>query len=125
MGRDRALIDRGVPFTLTTVETQSGHLQAVIGYDARRGTLLIRDPTLPHEGEALAGPLLESQRSVGPRGMAMVPLERAGLLEGLDLPEAGQHDQLHRIQVAPPGARPRDRRGGLRGPADGGARATG
>jgi tetratricopeptide (TPR) repeat protein len=94
------LLDRGVPFTLTTVETQSAHLQAVIGYDARRGTLLIRDPTLPHEGEALAGPLLERYRSVGPRGMAMVPRDRGELLDGLDLPEAELYDHLHRVQVA-------------------------
>jgi tetratricopeptide (TPR) repeat protein len=95
-----ALLDRGVPFTLTTVETQSAHLQAVIGYDARRGTLLIRDPTLPHEGEALAGPFLERYRSVGPRGMTMVPCERAELLDGLDLPEAGLYDHLNRMQAA-------------------------
>ncbi|MDG3004459.1 C39 family peptidase [Paludisphaera mucosa] len=95
-----ALLDRGVPFTLTTVEPQSAHLQAVIGYDARRATLLIRDPTLPHEGEALAGPFLERYRSVGPRGMAMVPSARAELLDGVDLPDAGLFDRLHRIQVA-------------------------
>ena len=69
-----ALSDRGIPFTLTTVETQSAHLQAVIGYDARRRTLLIRDPTLPHEGEALAGSFLERYRSVGPRGWRWYPV---------------------------------------------------
>jgi tetratricopeptide (TPR) repeat protein len=95
-----ALLDRGVPFTLTTVETQSAHLQAVIGHDARRGTLLIRDPTLPHEGEALAAPFLERYRSVGPRGMTMLPRERAGLLDGVELPEEGLHDRVHRIQLA-------------------------
>src|SRR4029077_4498793 len=42
----RALLDRGVPFTLTTIEPGYGHLQAVIGYDSRRGTLLVRDPNL-------------------------------------------------------------------------------
>ncbi|MCA9269193.1 MAG: C39 family peptidase, partial [Planctomycetales bacterium] len=30
-----ALIDRGVPFTFTTVEPADSHLQAIIGYDAR------------------------------------------------------------------------------------------
>ncbi|OJW03493.1 MAG: hypothetical protein BGO49_11595 [Planctomycetales bacterium 71-10] len=95
-----ALLDRGVPFTLTTVEPMSAHLQAVIGYDDRRGTLLIRDPSLPHEGEALAAPFLERYRSVGPRGMAMVPADRPELLEGLDLPDAPLYDRLHKIQVA-------------------------
>ena len=32
----RALIDLGLPFTLTTVEPASAHLQAVIGYIPRR-----------------------------------------------------------------------------------------
>ncbi len=95
-----ALLDRGVPFTLTTVETRSAHHQAVIGYDARRGTLLIRDPTLPQAGEAMAEEFLSRYRSVGPRGMALVPLERSGLFDGLDLPEATLHDQLHRLQEA-------------------------
>ena len=39
------LIDRGIPFTLTTVEPGNAHLQAVIGYDSRRGTILARDLT--------------------------------------------------------------------------------
>lgn len=96
----RALLDRGVPFTLATVETQSAHLQAVIGYDARRGTLLIRDPTMPYSGEAMGKELLERYRSTGPRGMAMVPDEQAALLDGLDLPESSLYDHLHRMQVA-------------------------
>ncbi len=96
----RALLDRGVPFTLATVETQSAHLQAVVGYDARRGTLLIRDPTLPYSGEVLGRELLDRYRSTGPRGMAMVPLGRVDLLDGLELPEASLYDHLHRMQVA-------------------------
>ncbi|WP_435021774.1 tetratricopeptide repeat protein [Tundrisphaera sp. TA3] len=95
-----ALLDRGIPFTLTTVEVGSAHLQAVIGYDARRESFLIRDPTMPHAGEALAVPFLEKYRSVGPRGMAFVPLDRPGLLDGIDLPDAEVYDRLHRVQVA-------------------------
>lgn len=95
-----SLIDRNVPFTLTTVATQSAHLQAVIGYDARRGTLLIRDPGSPHEQEALAEGLLRSHRSVGPRGMALVPVEHASRLQDLALPEASLYDHLYAGQVA-------------------------
>src|SRR5208337_2657716 len=43
---------------------------------------------------------LERYRSVGPRGMAMVPRDRDQLLDGLDLPEAGLYDHLHGMQVA-------------------------
>src|SRR5262249_15865758 len=45
-----ALLQRGVPFTLTTREAASGHLQAVIGFDELRGTLLIRDPFVYYTG---------------------------------------------------------------------------
>ncbi|HXG12163.1 MAG TPA: tetratricopeptide repeat protein [Gemmataceae bacterium] len=95
-----ALLDRGVPFTLTTVEPASAHLQAVIGYDSRRGTLLIRDPYERHCGEFIVENLLERYRSAGPRGMALVPREKAELLDGLDLPDAPLYDHFHQLQLA-------------------------
>ncbi len=94
-----ALIDRGIPFTLTTAEPTSSHLQAVIGYDARRGTLILRDPGERHQNEVLAGGVLERYRATGPRGMALVPRERADLLN-LELPDAPLYDHMHRLQRA-------------------------
>ena len=94
-----ALIDRGVPFTLTTTETTSAHLQAVIGYDARRHTLLLRDPSTKHEGEVQADGLVEVYKSTGPRAMAMVPADRAELFDGLDLPEVGLYHLFYRVQT--------------------------
>jgi tetratricopeptide (TPR) repeat protein len=95
-----ALIDRGVPFTLTTVAPESGHLQAVVGYDERRRTLLIRDPSSRYSSEAFADPFLESQRSTGPRGMALVTQAQASLLEGLELPDQAFYDELYQLQTA-------------------------
>jgi len=40
-----ALIDGGIPFTLTTADPGSAHMQEDIGYDTGRRTLLIRDPS--------------------------------------------------------------------------------
>src|SRR5262249_36909717 len=60
-----ALLDRGVPFTLTTSVAAAAHLQAVIGYDDRRGTLYLRDPYLHVVGEAAADLLLDRLRSSG------------------------------------------------------------
>ncbi|MEK7829646.1 MAG: tetratricopeptide repeat protein, partial [Acidobacteriota bacterium] len=94
------LIDRGVPFTLATVEPGNAHLQAVIGYDAIRGTLLMRDPYLRSLGEGLSPEMPDHYRSCGPRGMAMVPKEKAELLDGLELKEATLYDKLHAIQRA-------------------------
>ena len=43
-------------------------------------------------GEVLAEKLLEHYRSTGPRGVALVPRERADLLDGLDLPDTALYD---------------------------------
>jgi cellulose synthase operon protein C len=96
----RALLDRGVPFTLTTSEANSAHLQAVVGYDELRQTLWIRDPFIYYANEFPVKPLLERYRSTGPRGMALVPVARRELLEGLELPESALYDQLHAVQRA-------------------------
>jgi tetratricopeptide (TPR) repeat protein len=92
------LLDRGIPYTVTTVEPGSAHLQAVRGYDAIRGTVLIRDPSTPHEVETLAAEFFERYRSVGPRGMAMAPADRSAELRELALPDAELYDLYYRAQ---------------------------
>lgn len=95
-----ALIDRGVPFSLTTAEAGNAHMQGVIGYDSCRGTLIVREPSMRYFNEFMAETLLEKYRSVGPRGMALVPREQAHLLADLDLPDAPLYDQLYQVQRA-------------------------
>ncbi|HTN74105.1 MAG TPA: C39 family peptidase [Pirellulaceae bacterium] len=94
------LLDRAVPFTFTTVDPGNAHLQAIIGYDARRGTLLVRDPFWRNAGEGLAPKVLARYRAYGPRGMAMVPASLASKLDGLDLPDAELWDLLHELDGA-------------------------
>lgn len=96
----RLLLERGMPFTLTVVETDYAHLQGVIGYDSYRDTLLIRDPYQRYFGEYGTEPFLQRYQPTGPRGMVMVPKERAELLADLDLPDAAIYDQLHRLERA-------------------------
>jgi tetratricopeptide (TPR) repeat protein len=95
-----ALLDRGMPFSLTTTGPTDGHLQAIVGYDARRGTFLIRDPSARNVGEVLAHEMLDAARATGPRGMVMVPAEHSDRLNGLDLPDAGRWDRAHAVQIA-------------------------
>lgn len=95
-----ALLDRGVPIALHTHAALSGHCQAIIGYDARRGTLVVRDPYVARDLEVIADELLLRHRATGPRGLALVPAERAELLEGLDLPDAARHERLHALHCA-------------------------
>lgn len=93
----RALLDAGVPFTLGTVATNSAHLQAVIGYDEWRGTLLIREPSQRTYNEFLAQSLFDSHRASGPRGMILIPPEQAHRLQGISLPEADLWDAYNRV----------------------------
>jgi cellulose synthase operon protein C len=92
-----ALIDRGIPFTFTTIDPGNAHLQAIIGYDDRRGTLSVRDPYFRNSGEALTDKLLERYRAHGPRGMMLVPAAEEGRLAGLELPDAELWDRLHAL----------------------------
>lgn len=94
------LIDAGIPCTLSTVEATSAHLQAVIGYDSRLQTLIIRDPYQRGIVEPWAEEFLERYRASGPRGMVLLPTEKAGLLDTLDLPDSRLYDQLHELQAA-------------------------
>ncbi len=95
-----ALIDRGCPFTLTTVATRSAHLQAVVGYDSGYGLLMIRDPYQRTHGEFVAKPYLEQAASHGPRGMIVVPAGQAALLEGIELPDAALYDRWYALRRA-------------------------
>lgn len=95
-----ALLDRGVAFTLATVEPAGAHLQAIIGYDSRRRTLLVRDPSARLLQEFAADALLERYAFAGPRGMALVPKEHARLLEGLCLEDAELYDTLDELESA-------------------------
>jgi tetratricopeptide (TPR) repeat protein len=95
-----ALLDRGIPFTLTTTEINSGHLQAVIGYDVVRRTLLIRDPYLRWHSEFNVAPLLERYAPFGPRAMVFLPAEDAARLQGIELPEAALYDGYYHVRRA-------------------------
>ncbi|MFY2560366.1 tetratricopeptide repeat protein [Corallococcus terminator] len=96
----RALLDEGIAFTLTTQEPGRSHLQAVVGYDERRGTLLVRDPSTRHLVEFDTEKALEHFASCGPRGMALVPVARAARLDAVELPEASLYDALHQVDAA-------------------------
>ncbi len=93
-----ALIDRGIPFTLTTQWTTGAHLQACIGYDSRTDVVLLRDPTERHFGEMMMKGLLESHPLAGPRGMVMVPADRSGLLDGVHLPDELVYDSVYHLR---------------------------
>ena len=95
-----ALLERGVPFALSTVNPVSAHMQAVVGCDTRRGTLLVRDPSFRVFFEYEGRLWLERYQPSGPRGMVLIPPERAALLEGLALPDSALHERYQLMQEA-------------------------
>ena len=96
----QALIDTGIPFALATVFGTSGHLQAVVGYDALRGSLLIRDPYQPTFTEFDAQALFDSHQASGPRGLLLVPEADRHRLAAIVLPEADLWDLYHELVSA-------------------------
>jgi tetratricopeptide (TPR) repeat protein len=94
------LLSRQVPFALTTSETTYAHLQAIIGFDERRGTLLVRDPYQHPVGEWIADVCLKNHASTGPRGMALVPQREKARIADLALPDADLYDDYYRLQRA-------------------------
>jgi len=94
-----ALIERGLPFAISTVEATSAHMMAVIGFDRTRGTLLLRDPGQPYVLEFCATEFLKRNRAFGPAGMVFVPSQARDRLEGLDLPDAPAYDEMHEIML--------------------------
>lgn len=95
-----ASLDRGVPFTLSTVEPGSAHMQAVIGYDNLRGSFLVRDPYLRYVQEFAAEPTLERYRANGPRAMIIIPADQVARLDGIVLPDAELYDDYFALQTA-------------------------
>jgi predicted Zn-dependent protease len=98
-----ALLDAGIPFALATTAINSGHLQAVVGYDARRGTVIIRDPHERNEAEILGDEFFERHALWGPRAMAIVPAvdpDAVLRLHASHLAETDLHDGLFRLRGA-------------------------
>ncbi|MFM7507396.1 MAG: C39 family peptidase [Rubrivivax sp.] len=95
-----ALVAAGVPFTVTTSETASAHLQAVIGVDRLRQTLIVRDPTEPSAVEFEMAPFFERYRATGPRAMLLLPPEQLSRLHGITLPDAEAWDDHFAVMAA-------------------------
>jgi len=95
-----SLLHAGVPFALATQHVGGGHLQAVVGCDLLRRTLLVRDPGLPLHAEYEADSLFDAQQAAGPRALVMLPQEELHRLNGIELPQAKLWDLGHEVLAA-------------------------
>jgi len=94
------LVERGIPFAITTLNAGSGHLQAVIGVDRMLETLVIRDPYDPNKNDLLQKEFFEEQAAFGPRAILMLPRNRIALLDDIELPEIAVYDRYYEFQLA-------------------------
>src|SRR6185503_15937245 len=95
-----ALLERGIPFALSVVESTFAHMMAGIGFDRVRGTLLLRDPGQPYIVEVGFEEFMKRYRPFGPHGVVFVPAGERSRLEGLELPESGWYDCHHRFWLS-------------------------
>lgn len=80
----RALIDRGLPFTLVTKDALGAHQQAVVGYDTGMRTWLLREPGVHLLQEIEEERLVEMVRARGGRcALVAPPAQRHRLPEEL------------------------------------------
>lgn len=95
-----ALIDRDIPFTLSTVHPGSAHMQAIVGYDKRRGTYLVRDPYHPEIQEFLIDKTGKYCASSGPRCLMIIPADEESKLQGLTFPSEEFYDLNYELIAA-------------------------
>jgi tetratricopeptide (TPR) repeat protein len=93
-----ALLERDIPFVVSTFVPGNGHAQAVMGFDERRRALMLRDPSMPLPVEVDADAFIAESRHSGPRCLVIVPEERASALDGLELPDAAVYDALYEVE---------------------------
>lgn len=94
----RALLDRGLPFALSTRFEQSGHRQAVTGYDAVLDTFQLRDPTGNFRREVDAKHLTELAARGGDCAL-LLPEEIASRVAALALPLEDETMAVQRVRI--------------------------
>ncbi|RYV03427.1 hypothetical protein SOPP22_03955 [Shewanella sp. OPT22] len=94
------LIDAGIPFAMVTTSGFSSHIQAVIGYNARTGTIYVMDPSYSETQEYLIKETIESERFNGARCIAFVPNAIANQLDNFDFPASTLYERYNTFRVA-------------------------
>lgn len=77
------LIKNRIAFVVTLRGDASAHAVAAVGLDEAAGTLIIHDPQTLRTTEYLLDSVGEDEAPLGPKGMAIVPREKAMLLDEL------------------------------------------
>lgn len=81
------LLKNGIPFVVTLEGDDHAHAVAAVGLDEAVGTLIIHDPQSFRTTEYLLSSVGKDEAPLGPKGMAIVPSEKAALLDQLLPPD--------------------------------------
>ena len=96
----RELIDLGLPFAVSTRFEQSGHRQALVGYDLALGTYLLRDPGQPILQEVDAEWLAKNLTSRGGDCALILPASERHRAPEARLPHAEESMLLQELRAA-------------------------
>lgn len=96
----RALLERGIPFGLSTWQPGGGHRQAVIGIDPWKDTFIIRDPNVRNDLDYRIDALIRLEGLFGPRAIVLLPERELPRMEGIELPDVEVFDLWHRFRLA-------------------------
>ncbi|WP_309387132.1 C39 family peptidase [Cerasicoccus frondis] len=94
------LIDAGYPFAVMTAGADFSHLQAIIGYDALRECVEVREPGSFTHVDYIQEKFFENNAWVGPRGLVFAPPEEADALRALELPDEALYDLCYALNRA-------------------------
>lgn len=95
-----ALLARGIAFAVSTQNFETGHLQAVTGYDAASGLFQIRDPNRGDDRDSSEELFGFGVFASGPRALVFVPPEQASRIGDLELPEWDGYALVAEIEAA-------------------------
>ncbi|MGJ8640705.1 MAG: tetratricopeptide repeat protein [Opitutaceae bacterium] len=96
----RQLIDRDLPFTLTTRDLYASHMQAVMGYDAVQGIYYIREPGSPEKIEWLAKESHQRYQTNGLSCMLLIPPGEIDRACDIQLPEEQSYNEFFQFHQA-------------------------
>ena len=93
-----SLINKEIPFAFATASTESGHLQAIVGYSIARGTIFVREPSSAIYVEYDFDSIQKDQAPFGCRGMVMLPEDKQELIAELEFQNEQLYDHLHELR---------------------------
>jgi len=99
-GIARKLIDRGLPFSISTRAIRAGHRTTVIGYDAWQDSLLVLDPGGRYLHEFAEDDYLKQVQVRGGVGLLVLPESLAQQHASLELAQEAEHQVLMDLGIA-------------------------